>query len=769
MFKKLSLLGMSFMLALYPTAVLAAEKDSESDKEQPKSERNVANENNAPQESADQDQSDQNKQKNNKDADKTKQKDDKASKANEGDKETETDKNKKDGDDNQKDDNKPTSDKNTDSNKEQSDEAKQNDDQKADNEADSQTKDQETSVKNDKETEEKGNKENKMNTQTEDDQEENEKEEDNGNDDEDLNLKEIHGTANGDIAYDFNKGYYVLHLQAGLSNYTNTQDVNKKWVAFALPNGVAIPDVGDVPSGILPVQLNDGGTGVAVKVPDVKGIGNQTIFLDIPLQGVPEDNDPNNNLYLLNVDGNAGTYEEIGQIKSQRDIDFSVMDDNPQLDLHGSIDGKATFNNEKGYYVLDVTVKAQNQTDSSVDELYAGFEIPEGVRVLNNDNTPANIQPIQLEDGSNAVAVKLPKITSDDKQEVSYQIPIIGVSDEKMEASTINAYKIENNSYHPVGQYEGTISVDFSEMTEQWEFDAKSQIVKDFPGLDNNQFGLNFAFNASNLTIDNIDKVKVEFNVPEDITVHEPDEYTQGNVPDALDDFLSDGGLGGDLDIEWDGNTAIIHLDSIDGAAGYEGFFSAIGESTKALSELEGINVQVTLYQNGNEVVEEIDVPFEIVSYEGDGKDPGDGEDDKDDGNKPGNDEDKDKNDKDDNSNKPGNDSNKPGDEKDPGKDKDDNKDDGNKDKDENNKKDNNKKDNNKTEDDKKKDADKIDSDDEDDSDELTVTETNDSGLDGMTLPDTATNLYTWLLTGGVLTVAGVGLLLFRKKKQTDS
>src|SRR5699024_2805921 len=269
--------------------------------------------------------------------------------------------------------------------------------------------------------------------------------------------------------------------------------------------------------------------------------------------------------------------------------------------------------------------------------------------------------------------------------------------------------------------------------------------------LDNNQFGLNFAFNASNLTIDNIDKVKVEFNVPEDITVHEPDEYTQGNVPDALDDFLSDGGLGGDLDIEWDGNTAIIHLDSIDGAAGYEGFFSAIGESTKALSELEGINVQVTLYQNGNEVVEEIDVPFEIVSYEGDGKDPGDGEDDKDDGNKPGND------------------SNKPGDEKDPGKDKDDNKDDGNKDKDENNKKDNNKKDNNKTEDDKKKDADKIDSDDEDDSDELTVTETNDSGLDGMTLPDTATNLYTWLLTGGVLTVDGVVLLLFRKKKQTDS
>src|SRR5699024_11752501 len=84
-----------------------------------------------------------------------------------------------------------------------------------------------------------------------------------------------------------------------------------------------------------------------------------------------------------------------------------------------------------------------------------------------------------------------------------------------------------------------SINVDFSQMTEQWDFDAKAQIVKDFPGLDNGEFGLNFAFNASNLTIDGVDKVKVEFNVPEDITVHEPDEYTQGDAPDALKDRKS--------------------------------------------------------------------------------------------------------------------------------------------------------------------------------------------------------------------------------------
>src|SRR5699024_5459765 len=89
------------------------------------------------------------------------------------------------------------------------------------------------------------------------------------------------------------------------------------------------------------------------------------------------------------------------------------------------------------------------------------------------------------------------------------------------------------------------------------------------------------------------------------------------------------------------GNTAIINLDTVNGASGYEGFFSAFGVSSKALKDLEGINVLVTLYQNGDETVKEINVPFEIVSHEG--EEPGDGDDNGDDeenGETPGKDED---------------------------------------------------------------------------------------------------------------------------------
>src|SRR5690625_1214835 len=88
--------------------------------------------------------------------------------------------------------------------------------------------------------------------------------------DEDLNLGEIYGTANGDIEYDIASGNYVLGLQAGLSNYTNTQDIENKWVGFAIPNGVDV--VGELPSGVVPIFIS-GKSGLAVKVPNIRGIG----------------------------------------------------------------------------------------------------------------------------------------------------------------------------------------------------------------------------------------------------------------------------------------------------------------------------------------------------------------------------------------------------------------------------------------------------------------------------------------------------------------
>ena len=603
--------------------------------------------------------------------------------------------------------------------------------------------------------------------------EENEEEEiqvlaDDGEEDEDVEIDPsiIHGSANANnespgghgITYDFEKGYYVLDMQAGLGHRAFTdkeQDINNKWVAFALPNGIEVAD--ELPSGVVSVPVA-GHDGIAVKIPNIPAgkVTGEYVYPKIPLKGEVTNNDPVLNLYIYDVDIDSMQYENLGQVHGQRDISFSVMEANPQLDLHGSIAGEATFNSDKGYYMLDVTVMAQNQTDANVNDLYAGFALPEGVKVLENDDTPANIQPLELEDGTDALAVKLPELNTDTEREVSYQIPVTGVSAEVVEASTINVYKI-NGSYQPVGQFEGSISVDFSQMTEQWDFDAKAQIVKDYPGLDNGQFGLNFAFNASNLTIDDVDKVKVEFNVPEDITVHEPDEYTQGDAPDALKDFLDDNLANESLDIEWDGNTAIINLDTVNGASGYEGFFSAFGESSKALKELEGINVLVTLYQNGNETVKEINVPFDIVSHEG--EDPSEEDDqngdDEENGETPGKGEDgnngNDDNNGSDNENNNNNDSDK------------------NKGTNNNDGTDGDKKDKDKDKDDAHLEiGSKNDSSDDNDDDEVNISSTNDSGSGGWELPNTATNMFTFMLIGSILAIAGGALMFFRKKELTQ-
>ncbi len=148
--------------------------------------------------------------------------------------------------------------------------------------------------------------------------------------DEDLNLKEIHGTASESkdgFEYDKEHGYHILHLQVGLTNYTSSNVFKEKWIAFALPNGVSVPDVDEVPSGIVIVTLPDGHEGVAVKIPTIDGIDSETLFLELPLIGEPDDNDPNNNLYLYNADGNEHSSQLIGEINSQRDIDFTQLEE----------------------------------------------------------------------------------------------------------------------------------------------------------------------------------------------------------------------------------------------------------------------------------------------------------------------------------------------------------------------------------------------------------------------------------------------------------
>lgn len=153
-------------------------------------------------------------------------------------------------------------------------------------------------------------------------------EEDESSDDA-LKLHEIYGTASQreEISYDDEKGYYIMEIDAGISNNTNTQDVKEKWVAFAIPDGVSVADVEDIPSGMVLVSLPDGHEGIALKLPNMQGIQHETNPFDIPLIGVPDDNNPNENLYLYEVNGNEDRATLVGEIKSTRDIDFSVMKD----------------------------------------------------------------------------------------------------------------------------------------------------------------------------------------------------------------------------------------------------------------------------------------------------------------------------------------------------------------------------------------------------------------------------------------------------------
>lgn len=442
--------------------------------------------------------------------------------------------------------------------------------------------------------------------------------------DDDLNLDNIYGTASGKIQYDWNKGYFVLKLQAGLGNFSS-KPIKQKWVAFALPDGVYVPDVADVPAGIVPVKLYDGHNGIAVKVPDVKGHEHQFVYLDIPLVGeIDKDyNSPNKNLYLFNIDIKNGTAEDLGQIGAQREIDFSVMNDTPEIQVEGAVSGSAVYNREKHYYEIGLNVKVTNDSEQELTDEYIGFELPEGVRVLKGNDDVKLLK----QDGKDILAVHFPTIKKGENV-VKTTVPIIGKTNGEVSNKGLTLYRM-NDTYQIIGQIEGEANIDYSAMNKSWIFNGESQLVRDFPGLPKNQFGMRFAFEVQNLTLADVEKVKVEFLVPDDIKVHAPDGYKIGDLPDSLKDFLSEdfSGVGGNLDIEWKGNTATINLDTIEATEWNQGYFTAIGESSKALDKLKGLDVKITLYQDGNKVVDVIHVPFSVVPYEGPGDDQDKGND----------------------------------------------------------------------------------------------------------------------------------------------
>ncbi|MEI3607851.1 LPXTG cell wall anchor domain-containing protein [Pseudogracilibacillus sp. SE30717A] len=411
---------------------------------------------------------------------------------------------------------------------------------------------------------------------------------------EELNLRDVFGRASGDIVYDFNKGHYVLNLRAGITNFHTTQEIKNKWVAFTIPNGVKIGQ--DLPSGVIPIYIA-GKTGLAVKIPNVPSSGSEHVNKQISLAGVENDNDPNVNMYLLDVDVDSNSYEEIGELRGQREIDFSVMEENPTIDLHGSITGSTTYDESKKYHFLNVNVKALNQTDSKVNDLYVAFELPENVEVVNDDNTPANMEILNLE-GGKAVALKLPDLEQGKEGELTYRIPVVGVSDAVVTSETISVFKILDAGYNPIGQFVGHINVDFSGMDIAWHFDAIAQIITDYPGVTGNQVGFNFKYSVKNINIADVEKVTMEFIVPDGIKILKP-EYNSGSR----------------VEVDWKGNLATLTFGDLGGASGYEGYFTAVGETNKSINELKSMEVKVTLYRDGDTIVETINVPFEVGKY----------------------------------------------------------------------------------------------------------------------------------------------------------
>ncbi|MBU7595166.1 hypothetical protein [Metabacillus halosaccharovorans] len=295
--------------------------------------------------------------------------------------------------------------------------------------------------------------------------------------------------------------------------------------------------------------------------------------------------------------------------------------------MEGSVNGQVSeFNKEKGYYTLTINATVTNDSEQAISNFYTGVDIPDDIMVLDTDETPQDIYLLSGEETE--LAIPFGEVKAGETKNVSINIPVIGKTDGANLLQNINAYVIDG-SYSPVGQIAGTSNLSFSTMSEATFFEGKAQAVTDFPGLADNQFGMQFGFKVQNLQIDSIDNVKIEFIVPNGVTIHEPDSYQEGAIPDALDDFLGGGSLGlgsSRLNLDWNGNTAFVDIGAIEAAGGYQGFFSAIGESSLSFEDIKNLKVKITLY-SGNEAVESFTTPIELVKYEGNDDDSDNGSD----------------------------------------------------------------------------------------------------------------------------------------------
>lgn len=268
----------------------------------------------------------------------------------------------------------------------------------------------------------------------------------------------------------------------------------------------------------------------------------------------------------------------------------SKVDEEEAIDVSnfsGNVVGKAKWNSKENHYVLDITVSVTNNSKEKASDLYLGIAIPKGL-----DGDFKDVHGVELEDGSEAIAIQLPEMDAGKTVTKNIKIPVLGnVAGEKV-SKDIELYLIDhtNNEYEPLGKITGSANIDFSEMNKDIRFDGKVKATTCVPNLKENQFTLDFLLTTQNLTIEELKGFDVEIDVPKDIKLTIPDYYKQAEIPDYLKDASLQEGLhegAMNLDIKWNGNTATIPVQAMIAGEGSVLYFQIVGETVKDLKDLK--------------------------------------------------------------------------------------------------------------------------------------------------------------------------------------
>lgn len=239
----------------------------------------------------------------------------------------------------------------------------------------------------------------------------------------------------------------------------------------------------------------------------------------------------------------------------------------------------------KNHYVLDVTATVTNNSKEKVSGVYLGVAIPKGL-----DGEFKDVRLLELEDGSQAIALPLPDMEPGQTVTKNVKIPVLGNVAGKEVNKDLELYLIDKEGYEPLGKIKGSANIDFSEMNKDLRFEGKAKATTCVPSLKENQFTLDFLLTTQNLTIDELKGFDVQIDVPQDIKLTIPDHYTQGEIPDYLKDGSLQGGTGKgtmNLDIKWNGNTATVPVKAMEGGEGSALYFQVVGETTKDLKDLK--------------------------------------------------------------------------------------------------------------------------------------------------------------------------------------